>query len=231
MPEKEIIEKLTRNDIPLTSSVIIDDFTRAASKAFDLEFNGVSKFYPWNKPETLKKDFKLGVIYGGSGSGKTKLLKEFGNEEIIEWEDNKAIISHFDTPDDGINRLSAVGLNSIPAWHKQYSVLSNGEQFRADLARRIKNNAVIDEFTSVVDRNVAKAASTALSKYIKNTNLHGIVLATCHEDILDWLQPDWVINTNTGEIYDGFFLSARQSISKYIAAITIRGACLKNIII
>jgi ABC-type ATPase with predicted acetyltransferase domain len=53
-------------------------------------------------------------------------------------------------------------LNSVPSWYKPYQVLSNGEKFRADLARKLKSNTVIDEFTSVVDRTVAKAASVSL---------------------------------------------------------------------
>jgi ABC-type ATPase with predicted acetyltransferase domain len=227
---EKIIGKLVRKSEPLTSTVEIDSYTKASSKAFDLVFNGKSKFHPWEKP-TIPKDFKIGVIYGASGSGKTTLLHEFGTEEILTWDPNKAIVSHFETEDDALNKLGAVGLNSIPAWHKPHHVLSNGEKFRAELARRVKNNAVIDEFTSVVDRNVAKAASVALSRYVKQANITGLVLATCHEDILDWLEPDWVINTNTGEMYDGFFLSDQKSISKFIAQTAVRGKCLKNITI
>jgi ABC-type ATPase with predicted acetyltransferase domain len=128
-------------------------------------------------------------------------------------------------------KLSSVGFNSIPSWYKPYHVLSNGEKFRADLARKIKSNSVIDEYTSVVDRNVAKAASVALSRYINNNELKNIVISTCHMDIVDWLEPDWVINTDTGELLDGFFLSDQKLNSKYIAQRMIVGECLKTIII
>jgi hypothetical protein len=96
---------------------------------------------------------------------------------------------------------------------------------------KLKSHAVIDEFTSVVDRNVAKAASVSLSRYVKNNNLEGIVISTCHHDIIDWLEPDWVINTDTGELYNGFFLSDQKSISKYIVQAMISGPCLKTITI
>lgn len=228
---EKIICKLVKHTTPLTATVAIDSFTNAASKAFDLPFNGTSKFHPWVKPENIKPGFKIGVIYGASGSGKSTLLREFGSEEMLEWDPTKSIVSHFDSEDEAINKLSAVGLNSIPTWTKPFHVLSNGEKFRAELARRVRDNAVIDEFTSVVDRNVAKAASVALSRYVKNSDIHGLVIATCHEDILDWLEPDWVINTNTGEMYDGFFLSDQKSISKFIAQSVVRGECLKTIII
>jgi GNAT superfamily N-acetyltransferase len=81
---------------------------------------------------------------------------------------------------------------------KPYHVLSTGERFRADLARRIKSGAVIDEFTSVVDRNVAKACSVALRRYADRNEIKRVVLASCHYDIIEWLQPDWVFDTATG---------------------------------
>jgi ABC-type ATPase with predicted acetyltransferase domain len=173
----------------------------------------------------------LGVIVGSSGSGKSTMLKNFGQEEQPQWNPNKSIISHFDNPDEAINRLGSVGLNSVPSWYKPYHVLSNGEKFRADLARKIKSGAVIDEFTSVVDRTVAKAASVSLSKHISDNDLENIVISTCHSDILDWLEPDWVLNTDTGELLHGFFLSDQKSLSKYIAQTMIVGECLKSIII
>lgn len=228
----EILEKLSRQEQPLTVFTSVDEFTQFAEKAMDCKFEGESKFYPWESPKLIPQVFNIGVIYGASGSGKSTLLKEFNGKDYQPiWERNKAIVSHFDAPDDAFDKLSAVGLNSIPSWYKPYRVLSNGEKFRADLARRIMDNAIIDEFTSVVDRNVAKAASVAMSKYIKKKEIKNVVLATCHEDIIEWLEPDWVINTNNGEVYDGNFLNAQISISKYIRQIGISGQCLKTIII
>jgi len=228
---EKVIEKLFRNTSPLVSSVDRDDFITASEKAFDCAFDGTSKFFPWMFPSSIPKEFSIGVIVGSSGSGKSTLLAEFGTEDIPTWDDSKAIVSHFLNPDDAVNRLGAVGLNTIPSWYKPYSVLSNGEKFRADLARKIKNGAVIDEFTSVVDRNVAKAASVALSRYITKNNVNNVVVSTCHHDIVDWLQPDWVLNTDTGELYHGFFLSDQQSISKFIEQTVQSGPCLKTITI
>ena len=227
---ERVLEKLKKSDKPLTSSVIVDDFIKASEIAFDCRFDGQSLFYPWELPKSLPTEFKIGVIVGSSGSGKSTILKNFGIEEQPIWDINKSIISHFDNPEDGINKLSSVGFNSIPSWYKPYNVLSNGEKFRADLARKIKSNAVI-EYTSVVDRNVAKAASVALSRYIKRNNITNIVLSTCHRDIVDWLEPDWVLDTDTGELLNGFFLSDQKSLSKYIAQQMIVGECLKTITI
>jgi ABC-type ATPase with predicted acetyltransferase domain len=228
---EKVLEKLIKNTEPLVSSVERDDFITASEKAFDCTFEGTSKFYPWVIPTNLPKNFKIGVIVGSSGSGKSTILKNFGIEEQPIWDPNKSIVSHFENPDDAINKLGSVGLNSVPSWYKPYHVLSNGEKFRADLARKLKNGAVIDEFTSVVDRNVAKAASVSISRYIKNNDLNNIVLSTCHRDILEWLEPDWVIDTDTGELLDGFFLPDQKSKLTYIAQTMIVGECLKTIII
>lgn len=228
---EKLIEKLVKDTIPLTSIVEKDSFISASEKAFDCTFDGVSKFYPWKQPTKLPTKFKLGVIVGSSGSGKSTLLSKFGSEESPTWDPHKSIISHFESPDEAINKLGAVGLNSVPSWYKPYHVLSNGEKFRADLARKIKSNAVIDEFTSVVDRNVAKAASVSFSRYLKNSDVENVIVSTCHRDILDWLEPDWVIDTDAGDVYHGFFLSDQKSMSKYIVQTAISGPCLKTITI
>jgi len=224
------MEKLIRNTEPLISIVDKDEFILASEKAFDCAFDGTSRFYPWQFPK-LPEKFNIGLIVGSSGSGKSTLLRNFGSESIPNWEPNKSILSHFETPDEAINKLGAVGLNTIPSWYKSYDVLSNGEKFRADLARKITSNSIIDEFTSVVDRNVAKAASVSLSRYVKNNDVHNIVLATCHRDIVEWLQPDWVIDTDAGELYEGFFLSVQNSKLKFTELGMISGPCLKTITI
>lgn len=228
---ERVIEKLVKDTEPLVSSVERDDFITASEKAFDCAFDGTSKFHPWVLPSKIPNKFRIGVIVGSSGSGKSTLLKKFGNEENPQWDPNKSIVSHFENPDDAINKLGSVGLNSVPSWYKPYHVLSNGEKFRADLARKLKNGAVIDEFTSVVDRNVAKAASMSLARYVKNNELENIVLSTCHRDILEWLEPDWVLDTDTGELLDGFFLPDQKSKLTYIAQTMIVGECLKTITI
>jgi len=65
-----------------------------------------------------------------------------------------------------VNYLHA---HSIPTWMRPYACLSNGEQARSRLARQIKDNAVIDDFTSVVNRHVAWAMSNTLHLYTTTT--------------------------------------------------------------
>lgn len=188
----------------LTSTVRTDEYTAKITKCFDFEFDGTSTFtVPELDKSQLPENFNIGLIVGASGTGKSQLLKEFGEKEIIRWNNTISIASNFSTPDEAIDKLSAVGLNSIPTWVKPFNVISTGERYRANLARLIKDNAVIDEFTSVVDRNVAKSCSVSISKYIRKNNLKGLVFATCHRDIIEWLQPDWIFDTDSGELISG----------------------------
>ena len=220
-------QKLLRSDTPLTSYVEMDSLTRDLVRPFDYETNGSSTFHPFVLPE-LPSEFNLGVIVGASGTGKSTLLQSFGNPVVPEWDSTKSIASHFENPVDANERLSAAGLMSVPEWVKPYNVLSNGQKFRADLAISLRSGAVIDEYTSVVDRNVAKAASTSMSKYIRRNNIKGVVLATVHRDILEFLEPDWVIDTDRGEWTSGRYLQrpelvldiypAHNSVWSYFAA-------------
>jgi len=183
-------------------TVKLDSITDEISTNFDYEFTGESFFKPYDKPD-LPEDFRIGLIVGSSGSGKSTLLSEFGEEEIPAWNPDMAICSHFESSDDAIDRLSAVGFSSIPDWMKPQHVLSTGQKFRADLAMRLKDNAVVDEFTSVVDRAVAKSCSVAIRRYVDKKDLKGLVFSSCHRDIIEWLQPDWVFDTDTGKLSVG----------------------------
>ena len=180
----------------------MDEITKELIAPFDYQSDGVESFFPFSLPDDLPQNYNLGVIVGASGTGKSTLLQEFGKiEKAPEWIENKSIASHFESAFDASEKLCASGLMSIPEWVKPYSALSNGQQFRANLARQLKDEAVIDEFTSVVDRNVARSSSVSISRYIKNNKIQKIVLATCHRDVLEYLQPDWVIDTDRAEWY------------------------------
>ena len=169
----------------------------------------------------LDQSWSIGCIVGPSGSGKSTIARHlFGQNYYTgnDWNDGQAVIDHFgDLPIKEITRiLTVVGFSSPPSWIKPYSVLSNGEKFRCDLARALLDGSrsgrlvVFDEYTSVVDRNVAKVASAALAKAMRrgqesvdrsqNKTPVSFVAVTCHYDILDWLEPDWVLDTATGEL-------------------------------
>ena len=147
---------------------------------------------PWN----------VGLIVGPSGSGKSTILREvFGEPPALEW-GGASVIDDFRTglPVSEISQAcQAVGFNTIPAWLRPYGVLSNGEKFRVELARRLLEGGdlvAVDEFTSVVDRQVAKIGSHAVQKWARRQNRQ-FVAATCHYDLEEWLQPDWVLEPAT----------------------------------
>jgi energy-coupling factor transporter ATP-binding protein EcfA2 len=97
--------------------------------------------------------------------------------------------------------LSAVGFSSPPAWLRPFSVLSTGEQFRVTLARLLAESpqlCVMDEYTSVVDRTVAQVGSAALARVVRQRK-QKFIAVTCHNDVEDWLQPDWVYRPANGE--------------------------------
>ncbi len=202
-----IVKKRNINKI---SSVVLDSMTKEISYDYDITFDGKSVFSIDSIPDFPKK-FKVGLIVGPSGSGKSSVLRKFfGKPRKLEWDRDKSVVSHFESKDDAEKKLFAVGLNSVKTWLKPYHVLSNGEKFRASMARKLHSDSVIDEFTSVVDRVVAKSACNSINKYIGRNEIHNVVLATCHYDIMEWLRPDWVYDMNTNELYSGRWLQRPQ---------------------
>ena len=153
------------------------------------------------------QEWSIGLVVGASGTGKTSIGRKFkgGITDLhAGWPPRKPIVDCI-APRGDFNAvtgaLAAVGLGDVPAWLRPFRVLSNGEQFRAGLARLIADAppfAVVDEFTSVIDRQIAKVGSLAFGKAWRRTGGR-CVLLSCHYDIIDWLQPDWIYDTTKGE--------------------------------
>ena len=59
---------------------------------------------------------------------------------------------------------------------------------------------IFDEFTSVVDRDAAKVSSAAVAKgaAAQPGPAEADRALSCHYDIVDWLDPDWLYNTADG---------------------------------
>lgn len=162
----------------------------------------------------LAGDWRIGAIVGPSGSGKSTIAHQvFGRRFYTRrsWPRDQAIVDAFPKAlsiKEITATLTSVGFSSPPAWLRPYAKLSTGEQFRCDLARALlAGGAVVayDEFTSVVDRTVAKVASVAIAKTIRQDRvpLRRFVAVTCHYDILPWLTPDWVCDMATCQLARG----------------------------
>jgi GNAT superfamily N-acetyltransferase len=192
-------------NIELKTKILNDKYTEYVYEAFDIQNREeTSVSIPMNLGEAKNFDWNIGVILGGSGSGKTTILKKMGDVKMVNFDAEKPLISNFDwlEPKDATLVLTSMGLSSVPTWLRPFHTLSNGEQYRATLAYLVasaKDGQVIlvDEYTSVVDRDVAKAMSFALQKYIRRENKR-IILASCHYDILEWIMPDWTCSPQKG---------------------------------
>jgi hypothetical protein len=159
-----------------------------------------------------ERDWRIGLIVGPSGCGKSTLARELFPDSVIagfNWPDGKSLIDAFPGTmgiTEIVGLLSGVGFSSPPSWLRPFRVLSNGEQFRVTIARALAEKpdlAVIDEFTSVVDRTVARIGSAAIAKTIRsrgqNERGRRLVAVSCHYDIIDWLQPDWIYDPAANE--------------------------------
>jgi len=192
MPNFDIVKSVELSDSFRVRSTI-DMFTMSSEKVtehfkgeFDLDFD-------WN----------IGCIVGASGTGKTTVAKElFGSGYIVDFEYfGKSVLDDMPSECDlgSIHKaFTSVGFSSPPDWLKPYHVLSNGQKMRVDLARSLLEDIEIiafDEFTSVINREVAKTGSLAIQKSVRKSNKKFIAI-TVHRDILDWLQPDWIFDTD-----------------------------------
>jgi GNAT superfamily N-acetyltransferase len=169
---------------------------------FDLQTNHIQEHFAGDIE--MPGEWQIGLIVGKSGSGKSSIAKNlFPDAYISGFEySHESILDDMPedlTTDEIVGTFNSVGFSSPTSWLKPYSVLSNGEKMRVDLARAIldKNQLfVFDEFTSVVDRQVARIGSFAMQKAIRKTT-NQFIAVTCHFDVEDWLLPDWIFNTDT----------------------------------
>ena len=113
---------------------------RQVSSMFDVP-EQAEQTIQWSGDVPLdERAWSVGLIVGPSGAGKSSIMRRlFGELPRLEWS-GASMLDDFrrDLPLQTItDACSAVGFNTIPAWLRPFAVLSNGEQFRADLARRL----------------------------------------------------------------------------------------------
>ena len=171
---------------------------------FDLDIESIKEEFNGNI-DIENKEWNIGLIVGSSGSGKSTIAKQvFGENYINELKYGvESIMPKNKSTQEITKTFNSVGFATVWSWLKPYHVLSNGEKMRVDLAKAMlseKELIVFDEFTSVVDRTIAKTSSSAIQKAIRKTNKKFVAVA-CHYDIIDWLEPDWIYDTDKQEFF------------------------------
>lgn len=169
------------------------------SKLLDCPFDGLC-VHMVPQLENLG-EFSLGVVTGPSGSGKSTLVQKlFGPTPNVTWLDDVAILGHFVSIEVGRKFCDAACLDPCVAM-RPFTALSGGEQARAQLARLLEaavasassKPLVLEEFSSLVDRDTAKKMAKSVQNLAQDKGLC-IVISSCHSDFLGagMLEPDWI---------------------------------------
>jgi hypothetical protein len=215
---------MPRIDIIRSSPIVRTARVMQAEGIFDVPPSQRSE-ERWSVDIDLPDDWNIGVIVGPSGSGKTTVARELFSDNLAgawDWPTDKSVLDGFPAElsiKEIIELLSSVGFSSPPSWVRPFHVLSNGEQFRVNMARtlaELRDLAVVDEFTSVVDRTVAQIGSAAIAKTVRRRKQR-LIAVTCHYDVLDWLEPDWIYEPATNTLSRG--LRRRPSIELEITRV------------
>lgn len=216
--------------------------TESIVGAFDIDIGKLEERFK-GSIDIEGMDWNVGLIVGGSGTGKSTIARELFPDDYIRGYEYTASSVIDDMPKKASIRdiefaFTSVGFASPPSWLKPYSVLSNGEKMRVDLARAMleeRDMFVFDEFTSVVNREVAKTGSHAIAKAVRKKGKRFIGVS-CHDDITEWLQPDWIYRTDEKRFfaqgkssivphsnlrYTGLTASIKQGFGKFSGSITI----------
>ena len=160
----------------------------------------------------LTSPYNIGLIVGSSGSGKTTLARQiYGEDCFTEILDPALpVIDQFPASfsyDDCAAALAGMGLTAVVCWIRPAATLSNGQRARAEAALQMARATdagrpvVLDEWTSVVDRTVAKVMSHCVQKHARRSG-RSVVLLSCHYDVVEWLNPDWIIDCNRQDFAD-----------------------------
>jgi GNAT superfamily N-acetyltransferase len=216
---------MPRLDVVVETPVVDSFRVRQVAGMFDVPLEtSIRERFTAELP-AFEEPWRIGAIVGPSGSGKSTVARAAYGTRLFtgaEWSHESAVIDGFGERPFGqiVRMLASVGFGSPPSWIKPYRVLSQGERFRCDLARALLDAdraetsepgdvtndplVVFDEFTSVVDRTVARIGSAAIAKALRSeaedAHRRRFVAVTCHYDVLDWLEPDWVLDLATGEL-------------------------------
>jgi len=189
--------------IVVETPIVLSPRVKQVCGLFDLTSAAVSRV-EWQVTLPLEeRSWHIGLIVGPSGCGKSTIARRLfaeamaAQQPLDSWPTDRSILDAFPAamPIKEVTALlSSVGFSSPPAWLRPFALLSTAQRFRAGLARLLAHCpdlAVVDEYSSVVDRTVAQVGSAALARTVRQRGQRFVAI-TCHEDVEDWLQPDWV---------------------------------------
>lgn len=153
---------------------------------------------------------RIVFIVGPSGSGKSTALnlikkrfrsvQDVGRVRFPVGRSVVDVVCQGESLSRAIQLLGACGLGESPLWVRLPHELSDGQQFRARLARAIgmldrsrsASPIVCDEFCSGLHRRLAKSIAFNLRKLVSRRGL-SLILACSDDDILTDLQPDLTV--------------------------------------
>jgi energy-coupling factor transporter ATP-binding protein EcfA2 len=154
---------------------------------------------------------RITAFVGPSGSGKTTALSQIEarhpnvhSVQRVGFGPGRSIVDSVlpgGSLGEALSILSACALGEPRLWIRCYSELSDGERFRARLAKalglhtggRAAAPLLCDEFCTGLHRRAAKAIAYNLRKLVTRRSLN-VVVATSNEDLLADLQPDAAVH-------------------------------------
>jgi len=158
---------------------------------------------------------RIVLLIGPSGGGKTSALGQIERQfaggcmvQRVTFPLDAAVIDRiapWTTLGEALSLTAVCGLGEARLWVRPFEELSDGEKFRARLARAIALHArgeaaaplLCDEFCSALHRRVAKAVAFCLRKIATRRKL-SLVVACSNEDVIPDLQPDAVVRLTGG---------------------------------
>lgn len=173
--------------------------------------------------EIILRGGDLVFVTGPSGSGKSTLLRCLANTLDTRAEANacdfhalpglpdRPLVDALPMPrlEDRLRLLSVAGLGDAPVMLRRPSELSDGQRYRLRLAHAMAlaeadHNAALrvvlaDEFAATLDRRTASNVASQLRKWVRRQSSVCVVCATTHDDLLEPLEPDVLVEVPLGE--------------------------------
>ncbi len=178
------------------------------------------------KTELTLASSQVVFVTGSSGSGKSTILRLIHDqittddsvhvlwlEKLPPIEDKPLVDCFPGRPlDQTLRLLSLAGLNDAFVMLRCPSQLSDGQRYRLRLAQamamvetdvlpQVQWVILADEFCATLDRVTAKVIARNVRKWVNATGVC-FIAATTHDDLLESLDPDTLIEKHLGETID-----------------------------